>query len=52
MSNLSDRIKQKQQELYQKRYGTRRDISSEEIAKVNHEAAVQVQKELKDKRDA
>ena len=46
--NTSDRIKQKQQELYRERYGERTDISSEEISRVNHDAAVQVQKEIKD----
>ena len=47
---LSDRIRAKQKELYEYRYGKRTDISNEEIARVEHDAAVQVQKEIKDEK--
>lgn len=47
---LSDRIKSKQREMLEQKYGKRTDISSEEISKVEHEAAIRVQQEIKDER--
>ncbi len=46
--SLSERIKKRVDELYKERYGKRRDISTEEKMKVDHDAAVQVQKEIRE----
>ncbi len=48
---IRDKIEEKAKELYKKRYGKRspESLSSEELNRVNHDAAVQVQKEIRDR---
>ena len=45
----SDRIKAKAKEIYIQRYGSRKpaELSTAELEKVSHDAAVEIQKEIR-----
>jgi hypothetical protein len=44
---ITERIQKRAEEIYGQRYGKRRDISAVEIERVRHDAAIEVQKEIK-----
>ena len=52
MSWLTERIAEKAKQIKQDRYGKRRedDLSTAEIERINHDAAVEVQREIKERR--
>jgi hypothetical protein len=47
--SIRDKIAERSREIYRDRYGSRSPdtLSSQEIEKINHDAAVAVQKEIK-----
>ena len=45
---LKEKIDARADKIYKERYGKRKDISSEETSKVIHDAAMEVQREIKE----
>ncbi len=50
---VKERIEQRAKEIYKDRYGKRResDLSTQELEKVVHDAAIEVQKEIKQRKE-